>query len=226
MNIRKLHGADGHSVRELLKIANLLNDAKKMAESPEFEETSTFSLPTKYQDLKNLRAVASELTTQGAIVYDLLGDELELRKERLFAISQPCDIEEIKRTISQQNEILSEQIANLHEQIDNLEKDEANLAEKISRKKIELERNQKRLNRPNSFRYYTRKSNSYFYYRPAFMDEYEILEKELQKLYTKYVERYRNLEFLEHELDRYRKSEEEHIAENNRRLQNMRVIIY
>ena len=57
------------------------------------------------------------------------------------------------------------------------------------------------------------------------MDEYEALEKELQKLYTVYVEKYRNLDYLEHELDRYRKLEEEHIAENNRKLQNMRVIL-
>jgi len=57
------------------------------------------------------------------------------------------------------------------------------------------------------------------------MDEYEIREQELQQIYTQYVERFRNLEFLEHELEKYRKAEEELIEQNNRRLRNIRVCL-
>lgn len=39
--------------------------------------------------------------------------------------------------------------------------------------------------------------------KPAYMDEYERLERELEKLYSIYVEKFRNLEYLEHELDEY-----------------------
>lgn len=39
--------------------------------------------------------------------------------------------------------------------------------------------------------------------RPAFMDEYEKLEKELQRQYEIYLARFRNIEYLEHELDLY-----------------------
>jgi clusterin-associated protein 1 len=37
--------------------------------------------------------------------------------------------------------------------------------------------------------------------RPAFMDEYERLEKDLIKLHTVYIDRLRNLEYLENELE-------------------------
>ena len=43
--------------------------------------------------------------------------------------------------------------------------------------------------------------------RPAFMDEYEKLEKDLVKHYEGYLERFRNLDFLESELDSYHKGE-------------------
>lgn len=41
------------------------------------------------------------------------------------------------------------------------------------------------------------------------MEEAEKLEKELQRYYDVYMEKHRNLDYLEHELDKYRRSEEE-----------------
>ena len=41
------------------------------------------------------------------------------------------------------------------------------------------------------------------------MEEYEKLELELEKLYAVYVERFRNLDYLEHELDQYQAKEME-----------------
>ena len=37
------------------------------------------------------------------------------------------------------------------------------------------------------------------------MDEYEKLERDLQQQYEIYMERFRNLDYLEHELDNYNK---------------------
>jgi hypothetical protein len=45
--------------------------------------------------------------------------------------------------------------------------------------------------------------------RPQFMEEAEKLEKELQRYYDVYMEKHRNLDYLEHELDKYRRNEEE-----------------
>ena len=34
--------------------------------------------------------------------------------------------------------------------------------------------------------------------KPAYMDEYERLEHELEKIYEVYIEKFRNLDYLEH----------------------------
>ncbi len=60
---------------------------------------------------------------------------------------------------------------------------ERTLAAKLKKKRAELERAQKRLESLQSV-------------RPAFMDEYERLEKELAVEYEAYITRYRNLDFL------------------------------
>jgi len=53
------------------------------------------------------------------------------------------------------------------------------------------------------------------------MDEYEKLEYELERVYETYISRFRNLDFLEHELDTLNKEEEEKMEENERALKRM-----
>lgn len=48
-----------------------------------------------------------------------------------------------------------------------------------------------------------------FCYRPAYMDEMEKLEEELQSLYEEYMTKYRNVSFLESIYDKYRKYEKD-----------------
>jgi len=69
------------------------------------------------------------------------------------------------------------------------------LEEKIKKKSAELERAEKRY-------------KSLVNVKPAFMDEYERLEAELERLYQVYVEKYRNLDYLEHQLDEFNRAEE------------------
>lgn len=45
--------------------------------------------------------------------------------------------------------------------------------------------------------------------RPAFMDEYEKIEEDLQKQYDSYVEKFKNLCFLESQLEEYHRLEQE-----------------
>ena len=60
----------------------------------------------------------------------------------------------------------------LETQLDELERNEKTLDSKIEKKKQELERNEKRLSTLQSV-------------RPAYMDEYERLQTELNELYGK-----------------------------------------
>merc|ERR550537_556741 len=89
-----------------------------------------------------------------------------------------------------------------------LQRDEKSLEQKIRKKKQELERCKKRLSSLTSV-------------RPAFMDEYEKMELELEKYYEQYVSRFRNLDYLEHELDTLNREEQEKMEENERALKKM-----
>lgn len=90
-----------------------------------------------------------------------------------------------------------------------MELDEKNIEAKIRKKQEELERTEKRLRSLESV-------------RPQFMDEQEKLERELQRHYDIYMEKYRNLDYLQHELEVYHKGEEERKEEQERRLKKMR----
>ena len=54
------------------------------------------------------------------------------------------------------------------------------------------------------------------------MDEVDKLEKELQRYYEIYIDKYRNLDYLERELEKYNRHEEEKKLEHERRLKKMR----
>lgn len=45
--------------------------------------------------------------------------------------------------------------------------------------------------------------------RPAYMDEYERLEIELERLYAMYIDKFRNLDYMENQLELFHKKEEE-----------------
>eukprot|EP00003_Mantamonas_plastica_P007552 TRINITY_DN1637_c0_g1_i6.p1 TRINITY_DN1637_c0_g1~~TRINITY_DN1637_c0_g1_i6.p1 ORF type:complete len:223 (+),score=97.71 TRINITY_DN1637_c0_g1_i6:421-1089(+) len=93
----------------------------------------------------------------------------------------------------------------------NMEKlttDETSLAHRIAKKKEQLQYDENRLKNLESV-------------RPQFMDEYERLEKDLRNQYAVYLERFRNLEYLEHELDLINKQEEDKMQEQNRTLAKM-----
>merc|ERR1719247_3283219 len=100
------------------------------------------------------------------------------------------------------------QLENMKAMTSELEKDEKSLESKIKKKRQELERQRKRLDSLTTVRH-------------AFMDEYEQLEQELEKYYDQYVGRFRNLDYLEHELDRFNKDEEDKMEENKRALKKM-----
>jgi clusterin-associated protein 1 len=82
LNGKKLYGADGYAIKELLKIANLLHQAATT--TPENIEsigsmTISSDLAGRLSRIKLCRSLASELVEKGALLYDHLGQELALR---------------------------------------------------------------------------------------------------------------------------------------------------
>lgn len=91
---------------------------------------------------------------------------------------------------------------------DNLQADESNLVSKIEKKKIEFDRAEKRLKSLQGV-------------RPAYMDEYERIENDLVGIYETYMDKFRNLAFLENQLDDYNRDEQEKYNETEDALKRM-----
>ncbi|XP_075420481.1 clusterin-associated protein 1 isoform X1 [Tenrec ecaudatus] len=218
LNTKKLYQADGYAVKELLKITSVLYNAMKtkgMESSRIGEEDVSkfkFDLGSKIADLKAARQLASEITSKGASLYDLLGKEVELRELRTEAIARPLEINETEKVMRIAIKDILVQVQKTKDLLSNVASDEANLEAKIEKRKLELERNRKRLQTLQSV-------------RPAFMDEYEKIEEELQKQYDVYLEKFRNLTYLEQQLEDHHRMEQEKFeeAENTLRLMQSKL---
>ncbi|XP_023195005.1 clusterin-associated protein 1 [Xiphophorus maculatus] len=213
LNTKHLYQADGYAVKEMLKITSVLYNAmktKQMALGDAVEEDSNkfkFDLGSRISELKAARQLASEITSRGASLYDLLGKEAELREMRTAAIARPLEINETEKALRAAIKETLEIVEKIKEMLSNVVSDEASLDAKIEKKKQDLERHQKRLQTLQSV-------------RPAFMDEFEKIEEELQKQYEIFVEKFRNLSYLESQLDEYHRLEQERFeeAENSLRI--------
>uniref|UniRef100_I3K414 Clusterin associated protein 1 n=1 Tax=Oreochromis niloticus TaxID=8128 RepID=I3K414_ORENI len=202
LNTKRLYQADGYAVKEMLKITSVLYSAmktKQMALGDKVEQDNSkfkFDLGSRISDLKAARQLASEVTSKGASLYDLLGKEVDLREMRSAAIARPLEINETEKALRAAIKEVLKSVDKTKDMLDNVVSDEATLDGKIEKKKQELERNRKRLQTLQSV-------------RPAFMDEYEKIEEDLQKHYETYVEKFRNLSFLESQLNEYHRLEQE-----------------
>ncbi|KAK2533456.1 Cluap1 [Columba guinea] len=202
LNTKRLYQADGYAVKELLKVTSVLYGAmntKGVERADVNEEDSSkfkFDLGSKISDLKAARQLASEITSKGASLYDLLGKEVELREARTESIARPLEINEAEKMMKIAIDCVLEEVQKTKDMLNNVALDEASLEVKIEKRKLELERSQKRLQTLQSV-------------RPAFMDEYEKIEEQLQKQYSSYLEKFRNLTYMEQLLDDHRRTEQE-----------------
>ncbi|XP_030840204.1 clusterin-associated protein 1 [Strongylocentrotus purpuratus] len=214
LNTKKLYQADGYAVKELLKVTSVLYNAVRTkvggqdGDDDDGASAMSFDISSKIQDLKASRQLASEITSKGASLYDLLGKEVELREIRTMAINKPLEINEIEKGLRNSIKAVEQNVKKTQKMLENVASDEANLEAKIEKKRSEMERNEKRLSTLQSV-------------RPAFMDEYEKLEGDLQKQYEVFIERYRNLTYLEHQLDEYSRAEQDRFEETENSLKQM-----
>ncbi|KAK5869754.1 hypothetical protein PBY51_024448 [Eleginops maclovinus] len=218
LNTKRLYQADGYAVKEMLKITSVLYSAmktKQMALGEQKEEDNKkfkFDLGSRISDLKVARQLASEVTSKGASLYDLLGKEVDLREMRTAAIARPLEINETEKALRAAIKEVLESVEKTKDMLSNVVSDETSLDAKIEKKKQELERNRKRLQTLQSV-------------RPAFMDEYEKIEEDLQKQYKTFVEKFRNLCFLESQLDEYHRLEQERFEEAENTMRMMQNVL-
>lgn len=214
LNTKKLYQADWHSVKELLKVTSVLYDAIKTNSSSNYDNADddiaavTFDVSAKMDDLKEGRRLVSEITKKGAILHDLLGKEVDLKEARSSALGRQLEINDLEKLIKQSMKSLEEEKKKMMSAIDNVASDEANLEMKIEKKQADLGRNQKRLETLQSV-------------RPAYMDDYEVMETDLQSIYNDYMMKFRNMVFLEQALEEYQKNENERNEEMENHLHQM-----
>merc|ERR1719473_862311 len=212
LNLKNLYSSNGFAVRELLKVATLLHDAHRNAsgEAEDGDETMATDIGPghKFADVKLTRSLAADITKYGARLHELLGMHAESKENAARALGKNFDVDYLQRQLHEMVAQVTDQTEQLRGMLSNLEADEANLQQKIDKKKQELDRHQKRLQSLQTV-------------RPAFMDEYERLESELSGQYSMYVQSWRNMSYLEAELDAINAQEEDRIAENDRQLKHM-----
>lgn len=225
LNPKRLYAADGFAVKELIKLARVLYEALRIDLATQQEpdddddEVSVKSLlGSRVKDPKATRQLASDITQSGAKLYDLLETELDVRDSRQQAIrfldalstnhENSSEQKFLERSIQDILVNLQENVELTERQVVELDAEEKALAAKIKKAQTDLERSEKRL-------------KSLQHVRPAFMDEYEKLEKELERQYAVYCERFRNLDYLQRELDLHNSREMKKLAENDRSLKKL-----
>eukprot|EP00698_Gefionella_okellyi_P010440 TRINITY_DN2710_c0_g1_i1.p1 TRINITY_DN2710_c0_g1~~TRINITY_DN2710_c0_g1_i1.p1 ORF type:complete len:418 (+),score=102.14 TRINITY_DN2710_c0_g1_i1:122-1255(+) len=209
LHTARLYGADGYAVKELLKIATVLHQAMKRAlDTDENVAVNIPGLQAKLHEVKRARQLSSEITASGAGLYDSLAAELESREIRQRALAKNLDMDNIEKAVQDSISGIQDEVEQMNSRLQQLSADESSLTARIEKKKAEYDRADKRLKSLQSV-------------RPAFMDEYEKLEQELAKLYSTYLERFRNLDYLERELDAHNQREQEKIEERDRLLQQL-----
>lgn len=232
LNVKRLYAADGLAVKELLKIAELLRDATERANAEDDDDLSDLSDPAAKGtrvgngegeasssssldalladfDASTTRKLASEITRRGAAMHDALGEETEQREARLRATHREVDVAAIERQVREQIAGVRETTEEALRALANLEKDEQTLEAKTEKRRAELERGEKRLSTLESV-------------RPAYMDEYDRLREGLGDLYAAYLERHRNLHYLEAQLEARREEETTEADARDAALEKMR----
>ncbi|CAD8137713.1 unnamed protein product [Paramecium pentaurelia] len=204
INPKRLYMADVYAVQEILKISTFLYKAQ-ISSPAEEDEVHDFSLPSKLSNIKSHKVLAQEITDLATRLYDQLGKEDEVRIAREKALQF---LQNVSRSGNSQSEqsyiqiciqtILKQQeqsIQDMSKYVSGLEREQKQIEEKIKRKTKELEQAEKRLKGMTSV-------------KPAYQEEYDRQEYELEKLYQIYVEKFRNLVYLEHVLDAQNKQQE------------------
>ena len=204
LNPKKLYAADGHAVQELLKVAQILYNAKKAVESEkDFSYGQELDISSKKNDLNQMKNISGEIVDLGLNLLDLLDKEKGLKQSRddaiayLDSISKDDDTskgEEIEKKIMGILSGQEEALGQLDSHVNELKQKENELSQELQVKKVELERAEKRL-------------ESLQHASPSHQNELMQYENDLSIIYKMYVEKIRNQAYLENRLQNFQKYE-------------------
>ena len=215
---KNIYYSDYRAIDELIKIVELLYNG---LETEEFSDPSKsdFALSQKF-DKRKTKELAKEITQSGQRLYELLGKENDLKsgRDRTVVVLETVlkdynnnnvDIEKhVKQLIDGQLEANEE----MEEYLKALEQKERDLIDKTRRKKMEIERLEKKLKTLSNI-------------KPAYLEDMERYERELEKLFQVYLDKLRNLDYLEECYDGIKKEENEKNKDLLNHLERMQIQI-
>jgi len=221
LKLSNIYKSDGYAVKELLKIAHFLDSAQNFKSKKE-GSTKGFESKDVASDLNALReytSLGSKIVSNGVKLHNLLSSNDKMMDERivLFLDEMSHNIDDYDDTMKKQigrrlqtsiNE-LDDSISDLREhKLVEIRQNLRVLQKKMDEKGSELDRLKKRLSSLKNI-------------KPAFLEEYEALETQNLEVYDLYAQKFRNLSYLQAQLNKYRRVEHEKEMATRKRLKSV-----
>ncbi|XP_031636647.1 clusterin-associated protein 1 [Contarinia nasturtii] len=190
LNPMRLYASSMVSAPELLKVVNLImkrptlqsQDADVMNEN-QYRKVAEIDIDDKIKARQRGRELSSELTQIGATLYDLLGKENENQEKRNSQAGRQMESSNVGRILSNVIASANVKVSTDKALLDSVLMERQAISAKIERRKADLERLKQRLDTLQKI-------------RPAFSEEFEKAEEELEKLYVEYLTHIRCLDAL------------------------------
>jgi clusterin-associated protein 1 len=203
LNPRKLYPSDRAAVRELLKLAApIYRGITSSQAAPEAAQK-------KPPSADRISQLSASVPRHSVELYDQLQNGLTIRESRNKVLSTMLPLDEVEKSVLASVANATTRLETFTKQCEQLANDEDTPRSKIKQRRHDLERQSKRLMSVQTI-------------RPAYMDEYEILEQELQELFKQHFQHYRNVDFYEPELFMAAEKQKRLKAETDRQIVKMR----
>uniref|UniRef100_A0A0N4ZGJ2 Clusterin-associated protein 1 n=1 Tax=Parastrongyloides trichosuri TaxID=131310 RepID=A0A0N4ZGJ2_PARTI len=206
MNPKNLYQANGMAIKEIMPALRLLYNPIKSFDNTTSNSVNDEALGrlteirskinANKQEIRRCNILAGEIPQSGAMLYEILSKEVDLKKQRTFVLSQNLNVSEVNRIVKGSLDKKVKEIEELEAKMANISNDEDSLDSKIEKKRREYELLEKRLVKLQSF-------------RPQYIEEYEKLEVKLKGLYSEYVTKFRTLSYLQEQAWEIEKAEKE-----------------
>jgi clusterin-associated protein 1 len=208
MNPRKLYASDVFAVRELLKLAAPIYRGILACQSDR-NAANTQKGQLQAPSVQKISQLSASVPKHSVEIYDQLDKELMIRQSRTQILSSMPPLDAVEKNVIAAVDSTSTRLDTLTKELERLTHDEETLKSKIAQRKHELDRQSKRLMSVQTI-------------RPAFMDEYEVLEQDLQELFKTHFQHYRNVDYLEYEIQQQEAKRKKQTAENEKDLEKVR----
>lgn len=236
LDAKQLYLSMNGAVNEILKITSYLIDCVHLQTSHRQasgkrhgsfrKESSSLVDLVDMENVQNLRKFMAQLIEEGSNFYSSIMKHIETDKQNEYhnAIDY---FQNVSSTLNEKDEDFILVQNKIHEIVESKKQevlaleDETSLLqaklgdarEALKNESRELERSKKRLQSLQSM-------------EPAFVNDIDRLETDLQNHYDLYMERYRNLHYLKSEMDKIKQTEADILAESERKMKKLQLQLY